>query len=145
MQNGPSDLLVLSSLSPANSLKHAVAAFKSSDGCLRQNFHVRQARNPINEITRHARRKASAAHEEPHLGNLACEINHGLAGRVASTHQGNLLTGAQLRFKRGGPIVNACSLELLYSGNRQSTVTRAAGNHDGTGKRMLAIRQLQRK
>jgi hypothetical protein len=41
--------------------------------------------------------------------------------------------------------VNACSLELLYSGNRQSTVTRAAGNHDGTGKRMLAVRQLQRK
>ena len=41
--------------------------------------------------------------------------------------------------------MNACSFELLNSGNRQSTVTCAAGNHDGTGKRMLAVRQLQGK
>ena len=105
----------------------------------------RLVRSYPDQIAGHARRKASASHEEPHLGNLACEVNHGLAGRVASTDQGNFLTGAQLRFKRRGPIVNTCSFELLNSGNRQSTVTCAAGNHDGTGKRMLTVRQLQGK
>ena len=41
--------------------------------------------------------------------------------------------------------MDACSFELLNSGNSQSTVTRAAGNHDGTGKCMFAVRQLQGK
>ena len=81
-----------------------------------------------------------SAHQEPHFCNLAREINSRLAGRVASTDQGDFLTGAQLRFKRRGPIVNACSFELLNSGNRQSTVTRATGNHDRTGKCVFAVR-----
>ena len=105
-----------SALPPANCLQYAVVTFKSSDSRSRQYFYVRQTRNPIDEIPRHPRLQAAPAHQEPHLGSVAREIDRRLSGRVSGAHQGNFLSGAQLRFKRRSPIVNACSFELLNSG-----------------------------
>ncbi len=70
--------------------------FESEHLCLEQHLDVRQSRDSVDQILRHARLEAPASCEQPDLGNYAREIHRRLACRVAGADERYLLPSAQL-------------------------------------------------
>src|SRR5271169_7262520 len=95
-----------STSTPADRLQHAIVAVQADNLGLRHDLDVGEARDSVDEIARHARLKIWSSNDEPDLGNLACQIDHRLARRIAAAYECHLLPGAQLCLQRRSPIVH---------------------------------------
>ena len=81
--------------------------------CVRvTHLDIGQSGDAVDQIARHACRQVRAAHEQPDLGDLARQIDHRLARRIAGADQGDLLPGAKLRLQRRCPIMHARRLRM---------------------------------
>src|SRR5437868_22241 len=54
-----------------------------------------------------------------------------LAGGVASTDHNHLFSSAQLRFDKCRAVVHACAFKPLQALDRESSILRSRGDHDG--------------
>ena len=96
---------------PADRLEDATPSLEGRDLRLQQHLDVSQPADAVDQIARHARAEARAAHEKPHLVDLARQIHDRLPRGVAGAHQRNLLSAAELPLQRRGPVVDARALE----------------------------------
>ena len=128
---------------PANRLQNAVGAFEGGDLRTRQNFHVWQSANPVDQIVRHGRCQVGTAGQQPDLGRLTCQIDGCLARRVAGANQNHFLPGAKFSLERRGPVMDARRLKRIQVGDVETAVSCAAGDHNGTGVGALVIGQFQ--
>ncbi len=87
------------------------------------------ARDAVDEVARHAGVEARAAHDQPHLRDLARQVHHGLTGGVAGADQRHLLAGAELRLERRGPVVDARAFEVVEVREVEAAVAGAARDH----------------
>jgi hypothetical protein len=55
---------------------------------------------PIDQVARHRRADVVTAYQHPDFRGLACEINRGLARRIAAPDEDDFLFGAQLPLER---------------------------------------------
>src|SRR4029450_7229965 len=95
---------------PAHALEFAVDAVESHDLGLSEGPGVGRRGYAIDEIARHRRLEAAAAHQQPDLGDLAGEVDRALSGGIAGADQRDLLAAAQLGLQRRGPVVDRASL-----------------------------------
>src|SRR5262249_15460284 len=98
---------------PTNRLERALASFKAADLSPRDHLHIGKAIDALDEIARHTPSQVWPAHDEPHLGGLAREVDRCLTGGVAGAHQRHFLAAAELALKWRGPIVHTRHLELV--------------------------------
>src|SRR5205814_6489396 len=78
-------------------------------------------------------------HEEPDPGHLAREIDYRLARGVAGADEGDLLTRAELRLERRGPVVDGGAFELGEVRHLEAAVSGAARDHDRTSIDALVV------
>ena len=105
--NGPPYLLA-ARIAPTDRLERAIVAFEPGERSPREDLDIGQPRNTIDQIARHAGAEIRSTHQKPHFLRLACEIDGGLACRIAAADEGYLLARGYARFDR------AALLHLRY-------------------------------
>src|ERR1700722_14835372 len=145
MSDRLSHFLSRDAVQPADRVKHTVPALQADDLGAQNHLYVGETRDTVDQVTRHARGKSCSADEEPHLGDLACEICDRLSGGVTRSNQGYLLPCAEFRFKWRRPIVDAGSLECVQVRQSETAISGAGGDHDRAGADMFPASESQRE
>ena len=104
---------------------------------------IGQRLDAVDEILRHRRLEALAAHHEMQMLHLRREEHDGLAGRVAAADQRHLLALAELRLDGRGPIGDAGAFELGEVWNGRPAVARAGRDHHGPRPHGIAVGELE--
>jgi hypothetical protein len=84
-----------------------------------------QRLDAVDEILRHRRFESLAAHHEMEMLHFRREEHDSLAGGIAAADQRNLLSLAELRLHRRGPIGNAGAFKLGEVRDRRPAVAGA--------------------
>src|SRR5262249_50794621 len=111
MTHRPPHFATSLAIAPAHRFQVARLPLERTDFSAGDQLDVRLRGDAIDEIARHARRQARAAHQQPDLTHLARQVYRGLTGGVARAHERDLLPGAELPLDRRGPVVNTRALE----------------------------------
>ena len=141
--NGLPHLAAGGAPAPAYGLQNASLSFKGADLGLHEDLDIGQAGNAVDQIARHARLQAGAAHEKPDLGDLARQVHRRLTRGVAGAHQGHLLPGAQPRLQWRGPVVDARALESREILDIEASVPGATRDNHRAGADAFAVAEIQ--
>src|SRR5258708_19952085 len=93
-------------MSPAHCLECAAGALKSDDFTFGHDLDIALRADALDKVARHRRFEAAATHHQPHLGDPGGEKYCGLPGRIAGTHQGDILPGTELGFQWRRPVMD---------------------------------------
>ncbi len=75
--------------------------------------------------------------------DLRCEIGNGLARRVSSAYQDDVLAGTKSCLDGRCPVGNAGPFQLFDVGNVRLPVTRSRSDHDGARPRSATVAELE--
>src|SRR5262245_14839711 len=141
LRGAAAGLLTAVARAPADRLQPSAGALDAAHLAAQVHHDVRERRDAVDQVARHARLEARAAHEHADLRGLAGEVDHRLAGRVPGAYQRHLGFRAQTRLERRRPVVHAAALELGEVRTPEAAVLGAAGDQHCARAHALLVRQ----
>src|SRR5256886_15857198 len=111
----------------------------------RAQLDVADAGDALDQILRHARGEAGAAHQHPDFRGVAGEKHGGLSPGVAAAPGHYLLAGANLRLDWRGPVPDAAAFHGLEIGALRAAVACSGGDDDRMALHGAAVGKLQRE
>ena len=95
------------------------------------------------QVVRHGGGQPVAADDEKHFGHVLLQVHHGLAGRVAPSHDDHAAASETAGLRSGGPVEESGATEALQLGDPQLPVGDPHGEHDRPGHHRRAVVEHQ--
>ena len=96
----------------------------------------------VDEVLGHALFERRAADEHAHLAGVAGEVHGGLAGRVGSADDVDVLVGAGVGLGQGRAVEDAFAAQVFFAGDAEPAVVDAGGDEADAAGDLAAVGHL---